>query len=83
MTIDSFSFQTLGWDDIPEEEHTGETGKAYWQIKKMNSIRIRKSGILPGTKQIIGALKDMYCIAWKVKWIRNLKMAAFSNWKKE
>ncbi|HEX2846504.1 MAG TPA: DHCW motif cupin fold protein [Chitinophagaceae bacterium] len=50
MTIDSFPFQTLDWDDIPEEEHAGETGMAYWQVKQMNGIRVRKVRYTPGYK---------------------------------
>lgn len=41
MTISSFPFQTIDWDNIPKEEHTGETGIAYWQVQMINTIRIR------------------------------------------
>jgi hypothetical protein len=50
MKMDSFLFQTLQWDDIPEEEHTGESGKAFWKVKQMNNIRIRKVRYTPGYK---------------------------------
>ncbi len=41
MQIPSFPFQTLDWVSIPKEEHSGTTGKAYWQVFMMNDIRIR------------------------------------------
>lgn len=41
MTISSFPFQTINWPVVVKEEHTGETGIAYWQIQMMNDIRIR------------------------------------------
>lgn len=50
MKMDSFPFQTLQWDDIPEDEHTGETGKAFWKVKQMNNIRVRKVRYTPGYK---------------------------------
>lgn len=50
MNIPSFSFQTLDWSSVPKEEHKGETGVAYWQIKMMNEIRIRMVEYSPGYK---------------------------------
>lgn len=50
MKIDSFPFQTLQWDNVPEDEHAGETGKAFWKVKHMNTIRIRKVRYTPGYK---------------------------------
>lgn len=50
MNISSFSFQTLDWSSIPKEEHTGETGMAYWQTKTMNDIRVRMVEYSPGYK---------------------------------
>jgi hypothetical protein len=41
MHLPSFPFQTLDWTYIPKEEHRGETGVAYWQVQKMNDIRVR------------------------------------------
>lgn len=41
MNIQSFPFQTFDWSAIQREEHKGETGVAYWQVKMMNNIRIR------------------------------------------
>jgi quercetin dioxygenase-like cupin family protein len=50
MKISSFPFQTLNWDNIPKEEHQGETGIAYWQVFLMNNIRIRKVEYSSGYK---------------------------------
>ena len=41
MTVPDFPFQTFDWSAIQREEHKGETGVAYWQVKMMNNIRIR------------------------------------------
>lgn len=48
MNIPSFPFQKLNWSSIPKEEHKGETGVAYWQVVRMNEIRIRKVEYSPG-----------------------------------
>lgn len=50
MELSSFPFQTVDWSEIPEEEHAGETGMAYWKIKKMNGFRIRRVRYSPGYK---------------------------------
>jgi hypothetical protein len=41
MHIPSYLFQTIDWSVIPKEEHAGETGMAYWQVQKLNDIRVR------------------------------------------
>ena len=50
MNIQSFPFQTFNWSSIPKEEHSGETGVAYWQTKMLNDIRIRLVEYSPGYK---------------------------------
>ena len=50
MKLESFSFQTIDWSAIPREEHKGETGIAYWQVKMMNTIRVRKVEYSAGYK---------------------------------
>ncbi|WP_276502687.1 DHCW motif cupin fold protein [Terrimonas pollutisoli] len=50
MNIQSFPFQTFDWSSIPKEEHAGETGVAYWQVKMLNNIRIRLVEYSPGYK---------------------------------
>ena len=42
MKLSPFNFQTIDWATIPIEEHKGDTGMAYWQVVRMNDIRIRK-----------------------------------------
>lgn len=50
MNISSYPFQTLNWYSIPKEEHTGETGIAYWQTQMVNDIRVRMVEYSPGYK---------------------------------
>ncbi len=50
MTISSFPFQTLDWSTVSKVEHQGETGIAYWQIKMVNDIRVRKVEYSAGYK---------------------------------
>jgi quercetin dioxygenase-like cupin family protein len=50
LKLDSFPFQTLDWSSIPKEEHKGETGIAYWQVQKVNDIRVRMVEYSPGYK---------------------------------
>lgn len=38
----------MRWDDIPKEEHQGDTGTAYWQVQKVNDIRVRLVEYSPG-----------------------------------
>lgn len=42
MIIPDFPFQTIEWNNVPAEEHKGETGTATWQILHVGNIRIRK-----------------------------------------
>jgi quercetin dioxygenase-like cupin family protein len=50
MNISPFPFQTLDWSTVPKEEHKGETGMAYWQIQKVNDMRVRMVEYSPGYK---------------------------------
>ena len=50
MKIESYPFQTLDWSCVPKEEHTGETGIAYWQTRNINNIRARMVEYSPGYK---------------------------------
>ncbi len=64
MNIQSFPFQTTDWINIPKEEHTGETGTAYWQVKMVNDIRVRMVEYTPGYKADHWCSKGhiIYCI---------------------
>ena len=50
MKMPSFPFQTLDWSTVPKEEHSGETGMAYWQVLPVNDIRRRMVEYSPGYK---------------------------------
>ncbi len=48
MKLSSFPFQTTDWSIIPKEEHSGISGKAYWQVLMMNDTRVRMVEYSPG-----------------------------------
>ncbi len=48
MIIASFPFQTLDWSSVPKEEHKGDAGIAWWQVQKLNDIRVRFVEYSPG-----------------------------------
>jgi hypothetical protein len=50
MNLASFPFQTLDWSTVSKEEHTGETGMAYWQVQYVNDIRVRMVAYTAGYK---------------------------------
>lgn len=41
-------FQTINWDNIPKEEHPGETGTSFWQVMQLPGLRIRIVEYSPG-----------------------------------
>jgi len=51
----SIPFQTIQWDSIPKEEHTGETGTSYWQTLQLPGLRIRL------VEYSAGYLADHWC----------------------
>ena len=48
MLIDSVPFGTTDWNTIPETEHAGETGVAYWRTLEQGNIRVRMVRYSPG-----------------------------------
>ena len=48
MLIDSVPFGTTDWNAIPETEHPGETGVAYWRTLEQGNIRVRMVRYSPG-----------------------------------
>jgi quercetin dioxygenase-like cupin family protein len=50
MIIPQFPFQIINWNDVPKEEHQGETGSATWQVLHVGNIRIRKLIYSPNYK---------------------------------
>jgi hypothetical protein len=41
MNIPATAFQALDWATLPTEEHTGETGVAFWRTIHVGDIRVR------------------------------------------
>lgn len=39
--MSNIPFQTINWDNIPKEEHPGETGTSWWQVLQLPGLRIR------------------------------------------
>ena len=56
MQISSFPFQTIDWSTVPKEEHSGETGMAWWQVQLLNATRVRMVEYSPGYKA------DHWCV---------------------
>ena len=48
MLIESVPFGTTDWTAVPETEHRGETGMAYWKTFEQGSIRVRMVRYTPG-----------------------------------
>ena len=44
----SIPFQTIQWDSIPKEEHTGELGTSWWQTLQLPGLRLRLVEYSPG-----------------------------------
>jgi quercetin dioxygenase-like cupin family protein len=41
-------FTTCDWQDVPETEHRGETGSAFWKTQEYCDIRVRMVRYTPG-----------------------------------
>ena len=41
-------FRTCDWDAVPETEHAGETGCAYWKTQQYGDVRVRMVRYTPG-----------------------------------
>lgn len=41
MKTKNIPFQTVSWDNIPREEHPGETGTSWWQTLQLGGLRVR------------------------------------------
>jgi quercetin dioxygenase-like cupin family protein len=48
MLIDSVPFGTTDWNTVPETEHRGESGSAYWKTLEQGNIRVRMVRYSPG-----------------------------------
>lgn len=41
-------FTTVDWSTIPETEHKGETGLAFWKTQQYDGVRVRMVRYTPG-----------------------------------
>ena len=48
MQITDVPFGTTDWSTIPETEHPGETGTAWWKTLEQGNIRVRMVRYSPG-----------------------------------
>ena len=48
MELAAHPFETIDWNTIPEEEHSGTTGTANWQVFMQGNIRVRMVEYSPG-----------------------------------
>jgi quercetin dioxygenase-like cupin family protein len=48
MRIEGIPFATTDWRTVPETEHPGETGAAYWRTKEQGNVRVRMVRYTPG-----------------------------------
>lgn len=46
--MSNISFQTINWEELPKEEHPGENGTSYWQVKQYEGLRVRMVEYTPG-----------------------------------
>ncbi|NJD20945.1 MAG: hypothetical protein FIA95_16880 [Gemmatimonadetes bacterium] len=55
MKIEAVPFGTTDWNHVPETEHPGETGTAYWRTFQQGNIRVRM------VRYSAGYLADHWC----------------------
>ena len=48
MKIDRYPFEIIDWNNVPDEQHAGETGSATWKVLNVGNIRVRKVMYSPG-----------------------------------
>lgn len=48
MLITSVPFTTTDWSRLPETEHPGASGRAYWKTLEQGNIRVRLVRYTPG-----------------------------------
>lgn len=48
MQISGIPFTTIGWSQIKQTEHKGESGMAYWRTQHFGDIRVRMVEYTPG-----------------------------------
>ena len=55
MYAQNYPFQTIDWSSVPQTEHKGEAGTAFWQTIQLPGLRIR---LVEYTK---GYIADHWC----------------------
>ncbi len=48
MQMQGIPFGTTDWASVPETEHPGETGRAFWRTRQFGAIRVRMVEYTPG-----------------------------------
>ncbi|MGD0484204.1 MAG: DHCW motif cupin fold protein [Gemmatimonadales bacterium] len=48
MRIENVPFTAVDWTKVPETEHPGTSGAAYWRTLQLGPIRVRKVRYSPG-----------------------------------
>jgi quercetin dioxygenase-like cupin family protein len=48
MKIEGAPFAVVDWEGVPETEHPGETGTAWWRTLAIGDIRVRRVRYSPG-----------------------------------
>jgi hypothetical protein len=48
MRIENLPFTAVDWTKVPETEHPGDSGAAYWRTLQLGPIRVRKVRYSPG-----------------------------------
>lgn len=48
MQMQGIPFGTTDWASVPQTEHPGETGQAFWRTQQFGAIRVRMVEYTPG-----------------------------------
>ena len=56
MKISGIPFGTTDWAQVPQTEHKGDAGSAFWRTQELGGIRVRMVEYTPGY------LADHWCI---------------------
>ncbi len=48
MQMHDIPFGTTDWASVPQTEHPGETGRAFWRTRQFGAIRVRMVEYTPG-----------------------------------
>lgn len=48
MSTQNIPYEVINWDSVPKEEHKGEQGTSFWQVKQYQGLRVRMVEYTPG-----------------------------------